>query len=172
MHTVLPPIHRCQRTLVILAALALLPALAQAQGPQRQERFKDRGMGGPSASGAMTRYFFQPRFVLANAEHIGLTSEQRTEVEAAGAESQAAYRTQRFELSNALTAMAGLAVQHPVSEAAVLEQLDTILELEREIKQTQIRLLVRVKNVLTPEQQAQLDEIRRSSQPRGGFRPQ
>jgi hypothetical protein len=47
-----------------------------------------------------------------------------------------------------------------VDETQVLEEVDRILALEREMKRTQISLMVRIKNTLTPAQQAKLMEIR------------
>ena len=47
-----------------------------------------------------------------------------------------------------------------VDEAQVLEEVDRILNLEREIKKAQISLMVRIKNTLTPAQQTKLAEIR------------
>ena len=46
-----------------------------------------------------------------------------------------------------------------VDEAQVLEEVDRILNLEREIKKAQISLMVRIKNTLTQAQQAKLAEI-------------
>jgi hypothetical protein len=47
-----------------------------------------------------------------------------------------------------------------VDETQVLEEVDRILALEREIKKGQISLMVRIKNTLTAAQQAKLAEIR------------
>ncbi|HEX9382585.1 MAG TPA: hypothetical protein VF908_04245, partial [Gemmatimonadaceae bacterium] len=47
-----------------------------------------------------------------------------------------------------------------VDETQVLEEVDRILALEREMKRTQISLMVRIKNTLTAGQQAKLAEIR------------
>jgi Spy/CpxP family protein refolding chaperone len=47
-----------------------------------------------------------------------------------------------------------------VDETAVLEEVDRILNLEREMKKAQISLMVRIKNTLTPEQQKKLADIR------------
>ena len=46
----------------------------------------------------------------------------------------------------------------------MLAQVDRILALEREIKKAQISLLVRIKNILTPAQQAKLAEIQRADE--------
>lgn len=45
-------------------------------------------------------------------------------------------------------------------EAQVLEQIDRTLTVEREIKRIQVALLIRIKNTLTPPQQAKLAELR------------
>jgi Spy/CpxP family protein refolding chaperone len=47
-----------------------------------------------------------------------------------------------------------------VDEQQVLAQLEKVLSIEREVKRAQVTLLVRIKNKLTPEQQAKLVEIR------------
>jgi len=47
-----------------------------------------------------------------------------------------------------------------VDETAVLAQVDKVLALERQVKRTQILLLVRIKNLLTEPQQAKLAELR------------
>ncbi len=110
---------------------------------------------------AMLRYFFHPRLVLGQAERIGLTPEQRERIEGFVHASQQDYRRQRFELANAWTLLAALAVEQPVNEERILEQLDRVLEIERTIKRSQLLMLVRVKNVLNSEQLVLLDEIRR-----------
>ena len=51
--------------------------------------------------------------------------------------------------------------EKPVDEAKVLGQVDRILALEKEIKKTQISLLVRIKNLLTAAQQAKLTELQK-----------
>jgi Spy/CpxP family protein refolding chaperone len=47
----------------------------------------------------------------------------------------------------------------------VLEQVDRVLALERDLKRTKIALLVRIRNTLTPEQQAKLNGMRMRKQP-------
>lgn len=170
-----------------LAVIALVPSLALAQqapppagvqqgsfqtgqgqagGPQgargqQQQRPPGRaGMPGPGDD-AMGRFFFLPQQVLDAGDEIGLQPEQRQAVEALMEESAASFPERRYQLGNEMTKIAGLAVDQPIDEAAILEQLERVLELERQIKREQLLLLVRVKNLLTPEQQAQLASARR-----------
>ena len=56
--------------------------------------------------------------------------------------------------------LVSLLKQSSVDEAQVMTQLDKVLTSEREIKRTQISLLVRIKNKLSPDQQAYLQKLK------------
>ena len=56
--------------------------------------------------------------------------------------------------------MVKLLQQSPADEAKILAQADRVMALERDIKRTHLTLLVRLRNMLTPEQQAQLQRLR------------
>jgi hypothetical protein len=43
----------------------------------------------------------------------------------------------------------------------VLEQVDRVLAAEREVKRTQLALMIRIKNTLTEQQQSALDKLRK-----------
>jgi Spy/CpxP family protein refolding chaperone len=45
-----------------------------------------------------------------------------------------------------------------------LDQLESVLDTEQEIKQSHLEMLVRVKNLLSPAQQAQLERLRGSGE--------
>lgn len=113
------------------------------------------GMPGPG-NDAMGRFFFSPRQVLDAAELIALQPEQRQAVEALMEEAETRFREQRYQLGNEMTRIGSLAVDQPIDETAILAQLDRVLDLENAIKREQLLMLVRVKNLLTPEQQALL----------------
>ncbi len=57
------------------------------------------------------------------------------------------------------TALAMLAKKERVEEAALVGQLDKVLETERDLKRLHLGLLAFIKNLLTPEQQARLREL-------------
>jgi Spy/CpxP family protein refolding chaperone len=54
--------------------------------------------------------------------------------------------------------LVSLVKQPHVDEQQILAQLEKVLE--REVKRAQVTLLVHIKNRLTPQQQAKLEEIR------------
>ena len=63
-------------------------------------------------------------------------------------------------LQDFMEALVSLLKQTPVDESRVMSQLDKILSSEREIKPTQISLMVRIKNRLTTDQQVRLHKLR------------
>lgn len=103
--------------------------------------------------------FFPPEVVLVTRDRIGMTKAQqeafRTDVEKVQPQSSAL----RARLERETAALSALAKTQPADEAALLTQLDKVLDLERELKHLHLGLLVAIKNLLTPAQQAQLREI-------------
>ena len=51
--------------------------------------------------------------------------------------------------------------EKPVEEAKVMAQLDRVLTIENQAKKTQIALLVRIKNLLTPAQQTKMSALQK-----------
>ena len=56
--------------------------------------------------------------------------------------------------------MIALTRQPHVDEQQAVAQLEKVLAVEREIKRGQVAFMIRLKNKLTPEQQAKLEDIR------------
>ena len=77
--------------------------------------------------------------------------------------SQTRFTELQWQLQGAMEGLTGLLKQPKADEAQVVAQLDKVLAAEREIKRSQITLLVRIKNNLTPEQQHRLQTLRRES---------
>ncbi len=104
--------------------------------------------------------FFAPELVIQHQEAIGLSAEQKdyfkTEIRAA----QLKFTELQWKLQDEMEKLVALAKQPRVDEQQVLAQLEKVLAMEREIKREQVTLLVRIKNKLTPDQQAKLSELR------------
>jgi Spy/CpxP family protein refolding chaperone len=103
---------------------------------------------------------FPPDLVLSNQKAIGLDDAQKAFVRSEVLKAQTRFTELQFQLQDAMETMAGLLKQNPVDETQVLAQLDKVLNTEREVKRTQIALMVRIKNKLTAEQQARLHQLR------------
>jgi Spy/CpxP family protein refolding chaperone len=91
---------------------------------------------------------------------IGLQDSQRAALTSAVQQAQGKFMDVQWKLSAEGEKMGKLLQPAQVDETQVLEEVDRILALEREMKRAQIGLMVRIKNTLTPAQQAKLMEIR------------
>ena len=105
------------------------------------------------------RYLYPPDRVMAHAMELGLDDAQKTSIKNEVQKAQGRFVDLQFELQGESEKMVRLLQQKPVDEAGVLAEVDRILALEKDIKKMQISLLVRIKNVLTPAQQAKLSEL-------------
>jgi hypothetical protein len=103
---------------------------------------------------------FPPELIMRNQKAIGLTDEQKTTIRGELLQAQTRFTELQWELQDQVESLVSLLKQEKVDEQQALAQLDKVLDVEREVKRAQIGLMVRLKNKLTPEQQAQLREIR------------
>lgn len=109
----------------------------------------------------LARHLFPPERVMGHAQEIGLDDTQRTAIRKEVQKAQSKFLDLQFDIQTEMETLVRLVQQTRVDEPKVLAQLDSVLSLEKEIKKTQISLLVRIKNILTPAQQAKLAEIPR-----------
>ena len=107
------------------------------------------------------RYLFPPDQVMAHSLDIGLENSQKTAIKNEIQKVQSRFLDAQFELKTESEKMVRLLQEKTVDESRVLAQVDRILALEKDIKKSQISLLVRIKNILTPAQQAKLAELPR-----------
>ena len=130
-----------------LLLAAVLPAAATAQTP-------------PPGDDPIARQLVPPELVMKHGQAIGLTSEQRDAIKKAMLEAQSGFIDPQWQMQTEAGRMVDLLQQRPLDEAAVLGQLDRILDLERRIKKLQFALLVRIKNTLSVPQLEKLEKLR------------
>src|ERR1700674_4719142 len=145
------------RVSIIAFAFVLSAASLAAQGAPPGQRNSGPGPGGADDFG---RSFFPPELVMQHQTEIGLQDSQRASLTSAVQQAQAKFMDTQWKLSAEGEKMGRLLQGTQVDESQVLDQVDRILNLEREIKKAQISLMVRIHNMLTPQQQAKLAEIR------------
>ena len=129
-------------------ALILYPIFLAAQHPQQP---------GPDP---IAENLFPPELVMAHQKAIDLSDAQKIYIRGELLKAQARFTELQWQLQDAMEALVSLLKQFPAEESQVMGQLDKVLNSEREIKRTQITLLVRIKNKLTPDQQAHLQKLR------------
>jgi len=139
---------RLSAVVLILVSLALpLRALAQ-----------------PPGDDPIARVVFPPELVMKYSQEIGLDDGQRSAIREKVQAAQSKFLNVQWDLQEESQKLVRLLQAKPVDEGAVLAEVDKVLAFEREIKRTQIALLVRIKNVLTEPQQAKLMELRKRTE--------
>ena len=117
----------------------------------------------PGNQDPVAENLFPPELVMAHQKAISLSDTQKTSIRGELLKAQSRFTELQWQLQDAMEALVSLLKQTPVEETEVMSQLDKVLASEREIKRTQIGLLVRIKNKLSPEQQARLQKLRAES---------
>jgi Spy/CpxP family protein refolding chaperone len=95
-------------------------------------------------------------------EAIGLTAEQKEYLKAEIRQAQVKFTELQWKLQDEAEKLVSIVKQPRMDEGQLLAQLDRVLAAERDVKRAQVTLVARIKNKLTPEQQAKLEELRRS----------
>ena len=159
------------RTMPICALLMVLPGMARAQqpgfapGPNPNQRLTPQAMPAPApqpGDDPFGRNFFPPELVMQHQEAIGLTAEQKEYLKAEIRQAQVKFTELQWKLQDEAEKLVSIVKQPRMDEGQLLAQLDRVLAAERDVKRAQVTLVARIKNKLTPEQQAKLEELRRS----------
>ena len=138
------------RLLPLAASLFLLASSTLAQQVEQPPGGKD----------PLAEHVFSPELVMQNQKAIGLQEAQKNAIREEILKAQSRFTELQWQLQDAMETLLALLQQSAPDEQKVLTELDKVLATEREVKRTQIALLVRIKNKLTPEQQARLQELR------------
>jgi Spy/CpxP family protein refolding chaperone len=128
-----------------LLAIALAAAAASASPPRE-----------PAFMGQL----FPPELIMRHGRAIGLSAEQRSAITRAVADTQAAVLDLQWEMQDAAQTLGALVSREQVDEDAAVAAAGQVMELETRVKQAHLRLLIRIKNELTSEQQRRLHELR------------
>jgi TonB-dependent SusC/RagA subfamily outer membrane receptor len=105
-------------------------------------------------------FLYPPELVMAHQQEIGLTDRQRSAIQAAMKEAQGKFVDLQFQMSGELEKLQRIVQPSTVDEAKMLDELDRVLAMEKEIKHAQVTLMIRIKNQLTEQQQAALGKLR------------
>ena len=143
---------RIHAVIILILLLAVSPVWAQ-----RAKRQNNPGLDAD---------LFRPDLVIKHQQEIDLTPEQSRAILKAAQEAQSQILEQQWALAPALQEMRAELKKTRVDEEIVLSHLRAITEKEARVKEIQVRLMIRVKNLLTPEQQDRLRPIRERARER------
>ena len=130
--------------------------------------------GGGGDGGLIRECFFPPEMVMRNQKAIGLTADQQNSIRSEMQKSIPQFTELQWQQSAEEEAMQELAKTDHPDEAKILAQLDKLTTIENTMKRAQLSLMVRIKNLLTPEQQQKLRALEKDTsdtQGSGGGRP-
>ena len=120
----------------------------------------------PQAHDPLAGNLFPPELVMQHRRELGLTDEQRAAIKDESIKASTRFNELQWQMQDEMETMANLMKSAVVDESQALAQLDKILNIEREVKRTQLGLSIRIKNKLTSEQQMKLQDMRNPHPPR------
>jgi len=138
-----------------LGLAALIPAALGAQVPRPEPPLTQKMKHVQSFEDLL----FPPELVMQLQRELNLTAAQRTTITDAIKALQSGVVDHQWQLLDEQEKLHQLLGEPTVAEAAVLAQVDRVLDLERNVKRLHLTTLVRIKNALTPEQQKQLMDL-------------
>ncbi len=103
---------------------------------------------------------FPPELIMQHRRAIGLDDEQRDAISRLISDLQGRVLSLQWELMAEVEQLGTVTSPSRVDLDRALDQMDAVLDREAEIKQAHLEMLVRIKNLLTPEQQRRLEELR------------
>jgi Spy/CpxP family protein refolding chaperone len=143
-----------------LTRLALIAALLVPAAALHAQKSKVPPTYGPKAPRDPFDALYPPEVVMEHQNELGLSESQRQVLRQAVPQATARFTELQWRLSAETERLSTVLSEPVIGEREVLEQVDRVLALERDLKRTKIALLVRIKNTLTPEQQAKVAALR------------
>jgi len=119
-----------------------------------------QGVRAANSDQGLEQRVFPPDLVLQCRERIGLKTEQRDAIRTAMRDMQTKTMDMQWKLQDEAEKLNDALKRPAVNEAETLAQVDRVLAAEREVKRAQMVMLIRIKNVLTPDQQESLSKVR------------
>lgn len=129
-----------------LAAMAAGPAVLGAQTIEGED--------------ALEAVLYPPELIMQHRRAIDLNDEQRDAITRMIEQLQGRVVGLQWRLLDETESLLEALERPRVDQDRALDRLETVLDTEKEIKRVHLELLIRIKNVLTPEQQERLDQLR------------
>lgn len=103
---------------------------------------------------------FPPELIMQHRRAIGLTDQQRDQISRLIQDLQGEAVALQWELLDEVQQLGEITSPPRVDLDRALDQIEEVLDTESRMKRAHLEMLVRIKNLLTPEQQRMLEELR------------
>lgn len=114
----------------------------------------------PPGEDPLARHVFPPELVMKHQQEIGLTDRQRETIKGEIQKVQSKFLDLQWQMQKEMEKLVSLLDGKTADESKTLAQADALMRLETETKKMHLAMLVRIKNLLTEEQQARLARLR------------
>jgi Spy/CpxP family protein refolding chaperone len=140
-------------------ARTLLLVVACAAGLLRADTAAAQAAAKPEADPFAT-VLFPPELIMQHARAIRLTDEQRVSITRQIEQLQSRVVRMQWQLTEQVQALRETLARPRVDQDRAIDQLNRVLDTEQDIKKAHLEMLIRIKNVLRPEQQNELARLR------------
>src|SRR5712692_2300945 len=142
-------------TLVLLVGALVGVVIVSAQQPQPAQGPEQPRPPHPPMD-PLGDAMFPPELIMQHTRDLNLTDEQKTFMRAEINRTTTRFNELQWQLQDAMEALHTAMKENTVNEQQALQQLDKVLDTEREIKRLHFGLAIAIKNKLTVEQQTKL----------------
>lgn len=151
----LPHLAEARHTRLDTARVRWLP-------PLEAERTVASAISIQNGNSSFEEYLFPPELVMQHQARLRLTEQQRDAIVAEINKLQATAVQAQWRVGDESEKLAELLRRETVSEAEALAQAERLVAQETTVKRAQLSMLIRIRNVLTPEQREFLHFRRKS----------
>jgi Spy/CpxP family protein refolding chaperone len=119
----------------------------------------------PPGGDKIGRAFFPPELVMRNQKAINLRPDQQNTIREEMRKAMPRFTELQWQLSAEEETLESLVHSDAPDEKQLLAQFDKLMLVESELKRVRFALLVRLRAILTPEQQQMLEELKKQDRP-------
>lgn len=152
----------------IVLAAAMIAAVTFGQDAPKRNMGRFRPMGEGFAADPIARMVSNPKV----AEKLNLTEEQKTKLEELIKTQREGMKEKRAKMGEAMKRQMDLMNAEEIDESKVMASIDEVFALRCAMAKDQVKRVIAVKNILTPEQIKKANEIKAEFRDRGGRRPE
>jgi len=150
-------------SIALIAAAGLTPLRAQPMPRHEGMRGPGMGRGGMGPGPDLMRELFPPELVMRFQTEINLGEDQKKSLVKETQALQSDLVPLQFDMGEAAGKLREALAAPKIDEEKASALADRLMTLESRIKKRHLALMIRIKNILTPEQQTQLRELREKS---------
>ena len=153
--------------LVVASLFGIAMVSAQQPPPEEQPQPAQQPYPPHPPMDPLGEAMFPPDMIMQHTRELNLTPEQKTFMRSEIQKTTTRFNELQWQLQDAMEALHEIMKSDSINEQQALAQLDKVLDAEREIKRLHIGMAIRIKNQLTPEQQAKLHAMHHMMGPDG-----